>query len=55
VWTMRAFGGLRLCTYRKSGKRKKQDENEFRCNPSAHDLHLAFVLLPRIKNAAEDD
>lgn len=45
VWTMCTFGGLRSCTYRKSGKCQNHDENEFRCNPSAHALHLAFVLL----------
>ena len=54
MWTVRTFGGLCSCAYRVSGKCKNQDENEFRCNSCAHDLHLAFVLLPQNQNAAED-
>ena len=43
--TMSAFGGLRSCASRESAKCKQQDEDEFGCNPSTHDVHLAFVLL----------
>jgi len=44
VRTMTTFGGLRSRASPKSGKGKKQDDNKFRCNGSAHDVHLAFVL-----------
>jgi len=49
VRTMRAFRGLRPCAFRESGESKDQNENKFRCNPSAHDLHLAFVLYPNVR------
>lgn len=51
--TMAAFGDLRSCASRKSGKCKKQDENEFGCNPITHDVHLAFVLfVPKIRKCS---
>jgi hypothetical protein len=42
---MSPFVSLRSDASPKCGKCKKHDENEFRRNPSAHDLHLAFVLF----------
>ena len=47
--TVRAFGGLRLRASRECGNRKSYDGSESCCNPSAHDLHLAFVLYPKIR------
>jgi hypothetical protein len=48
VRTTRAFGGLCSRASRQHGNGKSQDDSKFRCNPSAHELHLAFVLLPKI-------
>lgn len=44
--TMRAPRSLRSRTFRKCEKRKNQNKYEFRFYPSAHELPLAFVLLP---------
>ena len=49
VRTMRTLRGLRPRAFRESGESKDQNENKFRCNPSAHDLHLAFVLYPTLR------
>jgi hypothetical protein len=42
--TMSALGSLGSCPSRESGKCKNDEEKKFRCYPSAHELHLAFVL-----------
>ena len=46
VRTMRAFRDLRTRSSPESGESENQDENcfQFRYDPSAHDLPLAFVL-----------
>jgi hypothetical protein len=50
VRTMRTFRDLGSCASRKNGNGKSQDDSKFRCNPSAHDLHLAFVFsYPKIR------
>ena len=40
-----AFGGLPSRASREYGKHNSQDDSESCGNPSAHDLHLAFVLV----------
>jgi len=47
VRTVRTRRGLRLRPMRECGKRKSENQNEFRCNPSAHEVPLAFVLYPQ--------
>jgi len=46
VRTVRAAGSLRSRSFCKQEKRKNQQEHEFRFYPSAHELPLAFALLP---------
>ena len=45
VRAVRAFRGLRSRASRECGKHKRQDDSQSGWNPSAHDLHLAFVLV----------
>ena len=44
VRVVRAFRGLRSRASRECGKHR-QDDSQSGWNPSAHDLHLAFVLV----------
>ena len=46
VRTVRPAGSLRSRSFCKQEKRKNQQEHEFRFYPSAHELPLAFALLP---------
>lgn len=47
VWTVRTPRVLGWRVARKTGQRNDQNQNQFRLNPTAHDLPLAFVLLPQ--------
>lgn len=46
VRTVGAAGSLRFRSFCEQEKRKNQQEHEFRFYPSAHELPLAFALLP---------
>ena len=55
VRTMSAFRGLRSCASHKSGECKNNCKNKFGCNPSTHDVPLAFVLFsPGIRKPCRD-